>query len=340
MSSGVPSFKVENTDAPIKPEPLDDASSPIASDIDGEGGGYMDDTEVDDPELDLKSARQPLWITRVPHYMWDMLAQAKDDEEIELGTIRVEGTIEKPTRVSLMLNSLPRFAGVEKEYRLDQPVAPLRKKKDKPRTMVFSEKDKAGYKPKTWAWDDLDEDGNPGQGRSYLYEAQRREERKKESKGRYTPYAKRPIPKITSITGTVVQEFDLKPVSNDEHAKFEAKRRETMLAGSIKMASKDSRESLSFIRDSAPRHAATVLTAGEKATMHRVSKLEYFLYRANLSHSNNSKRSRLAKTTARHAWRRTNSLRRYSGVSANFDFTVYVRYGHSLSSPSNGSRRI
>lgn len=95
--------------------------------------------------------------------------------------------------------------------------------------MVFSEKDLPGYKPRTFAWDDLDEEGNPGQGRSFLYERHKREQKKKENKGRFTPYARRPIPKQTTIAGTIAKEFEAVPVKNDEYLALENKQAAEML---------------------------------------------------------------------------------------------------------------
>jgi hypothetical protein len=94
---------------------------------------------------------------------------------------------------------------------------------------VFSEKDLPGYKPKGFSWDEVDEDGNPGQGRSFLYERHRREQKKKENKGRFVPYSKRPIPKQTAIAGTIVREFEAVPVKNDEYFALENKRTAQLL---------------------------------------------------------------------------------------------------------------
>jgi hypothetical protein len=89
--------------------------------------------------------------------------------------------------------------------------------------MVFSEKDLPGYKPRSFAWDEVDDEGNPIQGRSYLYERHKREQKKKENKGRFTPYARRPIPKQTTIAGTVTKEFEAVPVKNEEYFVLENK---------------------------------------------------------------------------------------------------------------------
>lgn len=76
---------------------------------------------------------------------------------------------------------------------------------------------------------EVDEYGNPTQGRSRLYEDARRSAKRKENKGRFEPYARRPIPKQTAIAGVVTRELECTPVKNDEYAAIEQLQLETML---------------------------------------------------------------------------------------------------------------
>ena len=76
---------------------------------------------------------------------------------------------------------------------------------------------------------DIDEDGNPLQGRSYLYEKARRDAKRKENKGRFEPYTRRPIPKQTAIVGFVSHDFECTPVKNEEYAALEILQAEKML---------------------------------------------------------------------------------------------------------------
>lgn len=131
--------------------------------------------------------------------------------------------------MSLLLNKLPQFENEPKEYILSLPPVEKVRSRRPGQALVFSEKDLPGYKARTFTWDDLDEDGNPGQGRSYLYENHKRQIKKKENKGRYTPYARRPIPKQTAITGTVAKEFEAVPVKNDEYFVLENKQAAELL---------------------------------------------------------------------------------------------------------------
>lgn len=103
------------------------------------------------------------------------------------------------------------------------------KSKNPGQALVFSEKDLPGYKAKSFSWDVIDEEGNPGQGRSILYEKHKKEQKKKENKGRFQPYSRRPIPKQTSIAGVVTKEFEAVPVKNDDYFQLESKQAAEML---------------------------------------------------------------------------------------------------------------
>lgn len=263
MSGPVPTFKLEGTlDQHVKMEPTEDTPSPAAL-----SDGYVDDGEVDDPELDFKQARQDIWLSRVPKHLWEALSKAGDNDEIEIGTIRVEGNLDQPQRVSLMLNkSLPVWGSQPKEYNVGAVPAPMRRSKRPGQVLVFSEKDKPGFKAKTFAWDDLDEDGNPGQGRSFLYEQQRKEEKRKENKGRYTPYSRRPIPKLTYINGTVVNEFETLPVPNAELKAFEDQLSRSMLKAPNKQGA-------NLVLVDPSKQYATITTASDRREINKVSLL-------------------------------------------------------------------
>ncbi len=129
----------------------------------------------------------------------------------------------------MLLKSIPEFANEPKEYNLYRPPTERLRVRRPGQAFVFSEKDLPGYKPRAFAWDDIDEEGNPGQGRSFLYERHKRELKKKENKGRFVPYARRPIPKQTAIAGTVAREFEAVPVKNEEYFVLENKQASQML---------------------------------------------------------------------------------------------------------------
>lgn len=87
--------------------------------------------------------------------------------------------------------------------------------------LVFSEQDLPGYKAKPFSWELLDDDGNPGQGRSQLFEKRKRDQQRKENDGRFEPYKRKPIPKKTALVGTVVRELEADPVKNKDYEVIE-----------------------------------------------------------------------------------------------------------------------
>ena len=99
QNPGVPRLKVENAhDGTIKSETIDqdvDMTSPYTDD--------EDDGLEDGGDLDFANAQQPLWLTQIPRSLWTTLSTMGMDEEIELGTIRIEGSQDNPQRVRPLL---------------------------------------------------------------------------------------------------------------------------------------------------------------------------------------------------------------------------------------------
>jgi hypothetical protein len=96
----IPSVKVENADANIKSEAMDvDMPSPYADDD--------EDGFEDTGDLDFSQVQQQLWLSHIPRSLWQALSQLGDDEEVDLGTIRVEGPEDNPQRVRGRCTDLP-----------------------------------------------------------------------------------------------------------------------------------------------------------------------------------------------------------------------------------------
>ena len=95
QNPGIPRVKLDPTsDVNVKPEPIDvEMTSP-----------YSDDAEdglEDGGDLDFTNAQQQLWLTQIPRSLWQTWSSMGLDEEIEIGTIRVEGTSDDPNRVGI-----------------------------------------------------------------------------------------------------------------------------------------------------------------------------------------------------------------------------------------------
>jgi transcription initiation factor TFIIF subunit beta len=78
-----PSVKHEGGSTPvIKPDPDTKDSSP--------GAMSEDDIYEDTGDLDFTNAEQEVWLTKIPRFLYDNWAKLDDDEEIQIGTVRVE----------------------------------------------------------------------------------------------------------------------------------------------------------------------------------------------------------------------------------------------------------
>jgi len=309
----VPALKVDSgaMDAHIK---LEDVASPSPSAV---SDTYMDDADLDDPELDFKQAHQNLWVSKLPKHLWETLAKLGDNDEIEIGTIRVEGSLEKPQRVSLKLNDhSPFFQSTEKEYILKAPDQAHRRIKRHGQVMMFSEKDKPGYKRRANVWDNIDEDGNPGLGRSQLYENIQKDEKKKENKGKPWQYhPRKPISKITALSGTVSQEFEAVPVENAEHRRLEEQRTQDLLRPKEK-------DTIKIGKVEARTQYASVISSAERSRINAVRRILRNLWftltisRPPISRDSNSK------TIVRLVCQRKSLLRSFSRSSACIDTGV------------------
>ncbi|RMZ89315.1 hypothetical protein DV736_g3453, partial [Chaetothyriales sp. CBS 134916] len=227
LSNGpVPIVKVE--DDMVKDEPMDDDAVPYMDDPDDEGG-----------DLDFSGAKQEVWLCHVPRTLWAALSKlgTMDDDEIEIGTIRVEGPEARPHRVSLLLNAnIPQFSMQHKEYNLFETPAAERRVKHKGGTLIFSEQDVAGYQPRRFNFNDVDDQGNPMQANSKLFEKWKRSQNNKKRRAEKDAGAedmpqprRRKIPKKTAIQGVIGREFDVKPVKNADYLAVEAAQAGSML---------------------------------------------------------------------------------------------------------------
>ena len=56
--------------------------------------------EDDQGDIDFSHYQTNMFLARLPKYLWQSWDSLDDDEEIEIGTLRVEGSAESPTGVS------------------------------------------------------------------------------------------------------------------------------------------------------------------------------------------------------------------------------------------------
>lgn len=58
-----------------------------------------DDIYEDAGDLDFAGVGHGFYLTRLPKYVWEYWSQLDEDQEIQIGTIRVEGSLQSPDRV-------------------------------------------------------------------------------------------------------------------------------------------------------------------------------------------------------------------------------------------------
>lgn len=69
-------------------------------------GIYDDDIYEDAGDLDFSNAAQNVWLSRIPRSLWENWSHIDEEEEIELGTIRIEGDPKDIKRVGCHTPSL------------------------------------------------------------------------------------------------------------------------------------------------------------------------------------------------------------------------------------------
>ncbi|KAJ5528190.1 hypothetical protein N7504_011324 [Penicillium tannophilum] len=188
----------------IKPDP--DNKDLVFADMDD------DDLYEDAGDLDFTEAGQHAWLSRLPRQLWENWAQIDDDEEIEIGTMRIEGDPSDLKRVSLRLHERPDNKDIPKDYTLQrQTVTSTNASHMTQNTYVFTEKDVPGAENRMASF---------GETRSALYEAMKREARRREQGKKWEPYVRKTVPKQTALIGRISEEFNCLPVENEEFRKI------------------------------------------------------------------------------------------------------------------------
>lgn len=136
----------------------------------------------------------------------------------------------------LLNQNLPQFRNQHIEYNLFDVPQPERRAKKHGQAFVFSEQDLPGYKPRKFNFDEVDDDGNPAQAGSRLFESYKRKQNEKKRKAEQaldgtqdTGPRQRKIPKKTAMQGTVQKEFRIEPVKNEYYLKVESAQAASLL---------------------------------------------------------------------------------------------------------------
>ncbi|KAJ5118110.1 Transcription initiation factor IIF beta subunit [Penicillium atrosanguineum] len=192
----------------IKDDP--DSKDTVLADIDDE------DLYEDAGDLDFTLAAQNVWMSRLPRQLWEHWSQLDDDEEIEIGTVRIEGDVNDLKRVSLRLHDRPDNQDIPKDYILQQQtINTVNASHMTQNTYLFTEKDIPGAENRMATF---------GENRSALYEAMKREARRREQGKKWEPYVRKTVPKHTALVGQVSEEFNCLPVENEEFRRISEQR--------------------------------------------------------------------------------------------------------------------
>ncbi|MCJ1396405.1 hypothetical protein MMC18_009295 [Xylographa bjoerkii] len=190
-----------------------------------------EDIYEDAGDLDFTSFKQNVFLTRLPKFLWTSWSQMDGDAEIELGTMRVEGDLDNPKRMSLLLSSaLGINHNVPKEYNMQiQNWTPTN-------TFVFTEKDLPGYVAKSKVSTRHMQDSaslpfSQVTPRLGFQDRGRPVPSKFDKNKKWQPYYKRAIPKRTSLAGKVQRELNCLPVETQEYRDImDEKTRQAMTA--------------------------------------------------------------------------------------------------------------
>ncbi|KAF2088371.1 hypothetical protein K490DRAFT_65048 [Saccharata proteae CBS 121410] len=173
----------------------------------GSPGGYMDDDVYEDTgELTIPGdfGSSPMWLTRVPKWLWTVLNKIEDDDEIELGKMQMwEENGQRKHKLNLHKNSY--FEALPKEYEVHM-IHPTDVSNN---TFVFSEKDLEGYQTNAYRRNrhNMPPNRNTTEG-GRIDKSQRR--------------GKKPIPKNTALAAKSSLEINAFPVENAELAAYRA----------------------------------------------------------------------------------------------------------------------
>lgn len=187
-------------DVKIKPDPAT-----------ATGPSLMDEDDYEDTgELHIRGDRMSnqAWLAKIPKWLWEAWIDIAEDEEVELGKIRVYQTPPKaPQKLKVILNDIPGHAKVPKKYDITV------NKDVYNNTVVFSEKDQPGYK------------GGQAWNRDRRLPQQRDRSGAANDSNRVSkrPY-RSSIPKQTALAGAMVNEVTITAVENAEYKRLTAVR--------------------------------------------------------------------------------------------------------------------
>ncbi|KAF2151338.1 hypothetical protein K461DRAFT_280127 [Myriangium duriaei CBS 260.36] len=197
-----PGIKMEE-DVKIKPDP---ATATERSLID-------EDEYEDTGELQIRGMDQA-WLAKIPKWLWEAWTNIAEDDEIELGKVRVyhNNRPDGQQKLKIVLHDIPGHTDVPKKYDVNM------NKDHYNNTVVFSEKDQPGFKGgQAWNRDKRMPQQQQPKDRNALGATNDGNRVSKK------PY-RSAIPKQTALAGFLQHEVTVTAVENAEYARITAAR--------------------------------------------------------------------------------------------------------------------
>lgn len=196
-------IKTEGGDHFIKPDP----------DMEEEEDKYADDEG--ELQIPASAGEMNVWLAKLPKWLWESWSDMADDEEFEIGKLRVYDKRPEDlarNKIKLVLHDLPngQHAKVPKKY--DVTV----NRQSYSNTVIFSEKDQPGFK--SWRPNRVF--------RKEDRQAQREEAYRVNKNKRYSSA----IPKQVALAGCVANEVTITAVENEEYRRLTDLRFKEMFA--------------------------------------------------------------------------------------------------------------
>ncbi|CAF9921254.1 MAG: hypothetical protein GOMPHAMPRED_002270 [Gomphillus americanus] len=174
--------------------------------------GADDIYEDDQGDIDFSRYSQDVFLARLPRYLWKSWDSLADDEEIEVGTLRVEGSIDNPASLSLKLHpTIPTHTNIPKEFVLQVT------NNKPPNTFVFTEEDLPGFNSRLKMSGKAGDDTNLPMSKAIpqgMRQSKPKTDYDKVDKTKRFQNFRRAVPKKTALTGRVRTELNCLPVEN------------------------------------------------------------------------------------------------------------------------------
>ncbi|KAF8537233.1 transcription initiation factor IIF, beta subunit [Trichophaea hybrida] len=195
---------------------------------------FPDDEEFyeDSGDLDLSNGDRAVWLVKLPQFLAERWNAIDEDEEITLGTVKVDRNASEQKQVCKTLKLFlekNKINGEDIPVEYDLNITNM----EVTNTYVFTEKDMPGYESRM---ETGVKDHNPAIPARVFYQNRCRERGRGETNtsgsvgckawnnNRYQPSVRKAIPKMTALVGTAKHECAILPVYNDQYRTFQMNR--------------------------------------------------------------------------------------------------------------------